>query len=117
MAQDVKISAAEHCYRTLWRKIVSLELKRNEPIGEQALAQMLGVSRTPVREALSRLSAERFVDLRTRARVIIASIRLDAVLTAQFVREKLEVAIVSEAAVRPNRRFRSASSRQSRNSS
>lgn len=105
LAQESKISAAEHCYRTLSHKIVSLELKPNEPVGEQALAKMLGVSRTPVREALSRLSAERLVDLRARAGVIIAPIRLDAVRTAQFVREKLEMAIVAEAAAQSNRRI------------
>ncbi|WP_315927657.1 GntR family transcriptional regulator [Mesorhizobium sp. SP-1A] len=105
MTRDSNVSAAERCYRALSRKIVSLELKPNESIGEQALAGMLGVSRTPVREALSRLSDERLVDLRARAGVIVAPIRVDAVQTAQFVREKLEMAIVSEAAGHPNRRI------------
>ena len=105
MAPESKLSAAEHCYRTLSRKIVSLELRPNEPIGEQVLAEMLGVSRTPVREALSRLGAERLVDLRARAGVIVAPIRIEAVRTAQFVREKLEMAIVREAAGRSNRRI------------
>lgn len=105
MAQDGKISAAEHCYRSLSRKIVSLELKPNEPAGEQLLAELLGVSRTPVREALSRLSAERLIDLRPRVGVVVAPIRLDAVRTAQFVREKLEMGVVAEAAKQSNRRI------------
>lgn len=105
MARDTKLSAAEHCYRTLQRKIVALELKPNEPIGEHALAEMLGVSRTPVREALSRLGAEGLVDLRSRVGVIVSPIRIDAVRTAQFVREKLEMAIVAEAARHSNRRI------------
>ncbi|MCQ4628636.1 GntR family transcriptional regulator [Shinella sp. CPCC 100929] len=105
MARDTKISAAEHCYRTLSRKIIGLELKPNEPIGEHALADLLGVSRTPVREALSRLSAEGLVDLRSRAGVVVAPIRMDAVRTAQFVREQLELAIVAEAAQQSNRRI------------
>ncbi|EYR82851.1 GntR family transcriptional regulator [Shinella sp. 838] len=105
MARDTKISAAEHCYRTLSRKIIGLELKPNEPIGEHAMAELLGVSRTPVREALSRLSAEGLVDLRSRAGVVVAPIRMDAVRTAQFVREQLELAIVAEAARQSNRRI------------
>ncbi|WP_027998955.1 GntR family transcriptional regulator [Sinorhizobium arboris] len=105
MARDTRISAAEHCYRTLSRKIIGLELKPNEPVGEHALAELLGVSRTPVREALSRLSAEGLVDLRSRAGVVVAPIRMDAVRTAQFVREQLEVAIVAEAAGQTNRRI------------
>ena len=105
MTRDTKISAAEHCYRTLSRKIIGLELKPNEPIGEHALADLLGVSRTPVREALSRLSAEGLVDLRSRAGVVVAPIRMDAVRTAQFVREQLELAVVAEAAQQSNRRI------------
>lgn len=105
MARDATISAAQHCYRTLSRKIIGLELKPNAPIGEHALAGLLGVSRTPVREALSRLSAEGLVDLRSRAGVVVAPIRMDAVRTAQFVREQLEVAIVAEAARQSNRRI------------
>lgn len=104
MARDPKISAAEYCYRTLSRKIIGLELKPNEAIGEHALADLLGVSRTPVREALSRLSVEGLVDLRARAGVVVSPIRMDAVRTAQFVREHLELAIVSEAARQTNRR-------------
>ncbi len=100
MASNGKISAAEHCYRELTRRIISLELKPNETIGEHALAQLLGVSRTPVREALTRLSAERLVDLRARAGAVVAPIRIDAVRTAQFVREKLEMGIMAEAAAR-----------------
>lgn len=105
MTRDTKISAAEHCYRTLSRKIIGLELKPNEPIGEHAMADLLGVSRTPVREALSRLSAEGLVDIRSRAGVVVAPIRMDAVRTAQFVREQLELAIVAEAARQSNRRI------------
>lgn len=104
MERDVKISAAEYCYRELSRKIIRLELKPNEPIGEHALADLLGVSRTPVREALSRLGTEGLVDLRARAGVVIAPIRMEAVRTAQFVREHLELAILADAAQQSNRR-------------
>lgn len=78
---------------------MTLELKPNEAIGEQALAESLGVSRTPVREALSRLHIDGLVDLRSRRGVIVSPIRYEAVRTAQFVREKLETAII-EAAIR-----------------
>lgn len=100
MANLEKLSASEHCYRGLSRRIVSLELKPNEPVGEEMLAHYFGVSRTPVREALSRLSTERLVDFRSRAGAIVSPIRLGAVRTAQFVREKLEMGIVAEAALR-----------------
>lgn len=105
MAIEVQMSAAERCYRILSKKIVSLELKPNEPVGEHMLAESLGVSRTPVREALSRLGAEQLVDLRARSGGVVSPIRLEAVGAAQFVREQLEVAIVAEAAKASNKRI------------
>lgn len=105
MAPNIKISAAERAYRILRKQIVSLELKPNEAIGEQMLAEKLGVSRTPIREALTRLSAEGLVDVRSRSGVIVAPIRMEAVETAQFVREKLELAVISEAVRSPDRRI------------
>ncbi|MFV0384335.1 GntR family transcriptional regulator [Paracoccus sp. (in: a-proteobacteria)] len=102
----IELSAAERAYRTIRRKIVSLELAPNTAVGELQLADMLGVSRTPIREALTRLSSEGLVDFRSRAGTTVAPIRLDAVRAAQFVREKLEVAIVREAAAESSRRFK-----------
>ncbi|MFV0410791.1 MAG: GntR family transcriptional regulator [Paracoccus sp. (in: a-proteobacteria)] len=101
MAND--LSASERAYRTIRRRIVRLEFAPNQAIGETQLAGMLGVSRTPVREALTRLSAEGLVDFRSRAGTIVAPIRLGAVRSAQFVREKLEVAIIREAAQKDSR--------------
>jgi len=89
-----RLSAADRAYHTLRNRIISLELAPNESIGEQMLAEGLGVSRTPVREALSRLSAEGLVDVRSRSGGVVAPIRLDAVRSAQFVRETLETAII-----------------------
>lgn len=104
MTLIAQISAAERCYRTLYRKIITLELKPNESVSEQALARLLGVSRTPIREALLRLHVEGLVDLQSRSGVTISPIRYDAVQTAQFVREKLEIAIIEKAAAAKHRR-------------
>ena len=59
------------------------------------------MSRTPVREALTRLSSEGLVDFRAQAGTIVSPIRLQAVTTAQFVRESLELRVLQEA-VRPS---------------
>lgn len=98
--------AGERAYRTIRKKIVPMELAPNEAIAESHLAASMGVSRTPVREALSRLASEGLVDLRSRAGTIVAPIRTDAVRSAQFVRENLEVCIVEETAERNTERSR-----------
>lgn len=48
-------------YTTLREYLSSGRIPRGEPLQEGALAAKLGVSRTPVREALARLTAEGFV--------------------------------------------------------
>ena len=46
--------------------ILAQKLKPGERLGEQELADMFGVSRTLVREALMQLQARGFVEVRTR---------------------------------------------------
>jgi len=99
MLPDRPISASLHAYLTLRDRIISLDLKPGSPVGEQALADLLGVSRSPVREALSRLSSEGLIDSYSRGGTVVSPIRLDAVASAQFVRETLEVEIIREAAL------------------
>lgn len=104
MRPEPSVSASEYAYRALRAKIVSLELPPSANAGEQAMADMLGVSRTPIREALSRLAMEGLVDIYSRRGVVVAPIRMQAVESAQFVREVLEIAIVREAAAQPDER-------------
>ncbi len=45
-------------YEKIYKKIISLEYKPGENLEEKELMKHLGLGRTPVREALLRLSAE-----------------------------------------------------------
>jgi DNA-binding GntR family transcriptional regulator len=54
-------SATERTYASLKRAILGGELAGGEELGEVALAEQLGCSRTPVREALLRLQTEGLV--------------------------------------------------------
>ncbi len=93
----IELSAGERAYREIRRRIVSLEMAPSTPASEVQLADFLKMSRTPVREALTRLSSEGLVDFRARAGTIVSPIRLEAVRTAQFVRESLELRVLQEA--------------------
>ena len=53
--------AAEQAYNSLRRDILSGKLPANTILQEKELGELIGVSRTPVREALSRLRAEGLV--------------------------------------------------------
>jgi DNA-binding GntR family transcriptional regulator len=56
-------SLSKPIYDYLKKSIVNNDLKANERINEKDIAQNFGVSRTPVREAIIRLSVEGFVDI------------------------------------------------------
>jgi DNA-binding GntR family transcriptional regulator len=83
---------------TLWQKvhdhlrqqILTNALPPGTVLQELALAQSLGVSRGPIREALGRLAAEGLVVVRPRRGAIVASLSKDEFLDAYQVREALE---------------------------
>ncbi|MFC9557856.1 GntR family transcriptional regulator [Rhodococcus sp. NPDC056960] len=55
------ISLSDRAYSAIQDKLIMLDIRPNEAIVEGVLAEELGVGRTPVREALKRLEAERLV--------------------------------------------------------
>ena len=93
-------ASSQQIYISLKKRIRSVELAPCTSLEEQRLAGELGVSRTPVREGLVRLAAEGLVDLIPNRGAFVAPIRTEAVKTAQFIRESLEVALALEAAKR-----------------
>jgi DNA-binding GntR family transcriptional regulator len=72
-------------------------MKPFEPISENALALELGLSRTPVREALARLAELGFVDIFPQSGTVIAPLRLTDLEKSQFLREALELAFLRRA--------------------
>ena len=100
----IELSAGERAYREIRRRILSLEMAPNTPASEVQLADYLNMSRTPVREALTRLSSEGLVDFRARAGTIVSPIRLEDVTIAQFVRETIELRILRIAAQSSDKR-------------
>jgi DNA-binding GntR family transcriptional regulator len=64
LAPVARVSLRNHVYGLLRRAIISGELPPGLRVRDQDLAQRLGVSRTPVREALQRLEDEGLVETR-----------------------------------------------------
>jgi DNA-binding GntR family transcriptional regulator len=85
-------------YATLRSSIVRGDLRPGEKLSENTLAGELGVSRTPVREALARLRDDRLVEIVPQLGTFVAAISPQAVRDAQFVREALECAAIRRAA-------------------
>jgi DNA-binding GntR family transcriptional regulator len=92
-------------YELVREAIVSLWLKPGQAVSEKEIASQLGVSRTPVREALMRLSDEGLVEVFRQSGTFVSPIKLHDVYEGQLVREALEIAVVRQAAKRFDGRF------------
>lgn len=91
-------SARDQAYAALRAAIVGAELEPGRRLSENQLAELIGVSRTPVRDALARLRDERLVAIVPQLGTFVTFIDEDAVADAHFVREALEVGAVRIAA-------------------
>src|SRR3712207_1258290 len=80
----------EQVYEAVEAAIVRCELEPGAVLGDRQLAEMLGISRTPVRDALHRLESSRLVERRGRMGWIVSSFAL------QDVRELFELRWVFE---------------------
>jgi GntR family transcriptional regulator, rspAB operon transcriptional repressor len=92
------ISARDQAYGVLRAAIVGAELEPGRRLSENQLAELIGVSRTPVRDALARLRDERLVAIVPQLGTFVTFIDEEAVADAHFVREALEVGAVRIAA-------------------
>lgn len=56
-----RLSLADTAYEALRQQLLHLEIRPGDPLNDAALAESLGMGRTPVREALKRLEVDRLV--------------------------------------------------------
>lgn len=77
-------------YEFLRSKILSGELPPQSRIKEQEVAAQLGVSRTPVREALARLESEGLIHSSPRRGAVVRQIELDEIDETYEIRAALE---------------------------
>ena len=93
-------SLEESAFFTLEEEILSGKLKRGEALTEAALSQRLGVSRTPLRGALSRLSDEGLVELIPNRGAVVIGIGDEELRDIYEIRIRLEGLASREAARR-----------------
>ena len=94
--------------RTLWQRvydhlrneILSGSLTPGAELSEVALAESLGVSRGPIREAIGRLASEGLVTVRPRRGAVVSSLSTEEFLELYQVREALELMAVKLAVPR-----------------
>ena len=95
------LSLAEQAYRLLEEQLVTLKLAPGELISEKNLMDKAGIGRTPVREAIQRLSVEGLLQVIPRKGLMITPLRrsdLSQIIEARRVLERLLVVKAAERA-------------------
>jgi GntR family transcriptional regulator, rspAB operon transcriptional repressor len=78
-------------YNALREKILSCDLAPGQRLAVDTIAQQLGVSRTPIKEALGRLSAEGLIETLARRGTFVTQINPQTIRESFQVREALEL--------------------------
>lgn len=92
--------ASDKAYAALRSDIIEWRLQPGSVLAEVDLSERLGVSRTPVREALARLTAEGLAEPQSGRGVVVTAISLDHVRELFEVRSALECRAAELAAER-----------------
>ena len=90
--------ANDAVYESLRKAIVGNELKQGQRLDIQAIADQLGVSLTPVRNAVQQLSAEGLIDILPRKGTFVARLSLEHLCETFDIRMALE-SLAAELAV------------------
>jgi GntR family transcriptional regulator, rspAB operon transcriptional repressor len=97
IALDRQRSVPPQVYDLLREKIQLAELKPGQSVNERWLAEWLGVSRTPIREAIRRLSGEGLIDIVPHVGTSVALVDRAKVYECCVIRKNLECAAVEQA--------------------
>ncbi|ABR73750.1 GntR family transcriptional regulator [Actinobacillus succinogenes] len=88
-------SSRDYAYRVIREMIVNMELVPGSKVSEIELANLLGISRTPVREALIDLARNGAVTIQPQKGTFISLIDSDLVEEARFLRKTLEKEVIA----------------------
>lgn len=91
-------SARGQIFEQILEDVVSLRLKPGEPVSVKDLAARFGVSRSPVREAMIRLTNAGLMEVYPQSGTRVSPIRMDVVKKMYFVRTAIETALVESLA-------------------
>ncbi len=99
MKTNASVSLTKQAYQTLKERIMRLQLRPGELLMVQPLAKDMGLSRTPVREALIRLERDGFVEEAEGKKFRVSELSLTDIIEIHEIRELIELHTVRNAAL------------------
>lgn len=91
-------SLAQRTYQTLREAILNLGYRPGEALRKGEICEVLGISRSPVSEAITRLAGEGLVDVVPQAGTYVARFSMAEIREGAFLREAIELAAVERVA-------------------
>ena len=102
---DPGLPKTSQVYAIMRRAIVNLHLSPGSSVNEKLICDQLGISRTPLREAILQLQSENLVSVIPNSGTYVSRIDLQSVFDGQLIREALELKVVRLAANRMTPQF------------
>ncbi len=102
---DPALPKTAQVYGIMRRAIVNLHLAPGSIVNEKLICEQLGISRTPLREAILQLQTENLVSVVPNSGTYVSRIDLQSVFDGQLVRDALELKVVRLAADRMTPQF------------
>lgn len=90
-------TAREYALRAITENITSIDLEPGQAISENEISTFLGVSRTPVREAIQELHKAALIEIYPQRGSYVSLINSQYVEEAVFLRKILDIAVIEEA--------------------
>jgi DNA-binding GntR family transcriptional regulator len=91
-------SLAQRVYDALRTAILAMDLPPGTPLKKQAICEQLGVSRSPVTEAITRLAGEGLVEVIPQSGSRVTKFSMSEIREGAFLREAIELAAVAKVA-------------------
>ncbi|MFA5577678.1 MAG: GntR family transcriptional regulator [Tissierellaceae bacterium] len=88
------VTVGDYVYDVIRKNIINLNMIPGQQISENEVADLLGVSRTPVREAFIKLAKEGLLHIMPQRGTYISYIDLGIVEDTRFIRESLEKSVI-----------------------
>lgn len=85
-----KESLSEKAYKMIRLAVIRNELAAGEVLTEEKLAEMLGISRTPIRSALQMLTADKLAENDARGRIVVSDVVARDARDVDIVRAEIE---------------------------
>jgi DNA-binding GntR family transcriptional regulator len=91
---DFQGTLSQRAYQSLREAVLGFVFRPGEPLRKGELCDLLGVSRSPVSEALARLASEGLVDVIPQAGTFVSLLSMADIREGAFLRQAIELAAV-----------------------